>query len=105
DLLERYLLRPGILQAFGWNVITVFTKDWWHDRDGVLRRIERALAGESPVPAEAAADPVELEPEPETTLVEDPPIRPAAPGFATTDASPAEPAAPAAEDAPPPPRR
>jgi predicted DNA-binding WGR domain protein len=56
DLLERYLLRPGVLQAFGWNTITVFTKDWFHDPEGVLRQIDNALAGEKPEEAPVADD-------------------------------------------------
>jgi predicted DNA-binding WGR domain protein len=48
DLLERYLLRPGVLRAFGWRTFTVFTKDWHHDCEAVLRRLDQALAGESP---------------------------------------------------------
>ncbi len=58
DLPERYLQRPAVLQAFGWRLVSVFTKDWWHDPERVLRQITRALAGE---------------PEPETTAKEEPP--------------------------------
>jgi hypothetical protein len=43
DLLERYLLRPGVLQAFGWRVTLVFTKDWYHDPAAVMRQIEQAM--------------------------------------------------------------
>jgi len=50
DLLERYLLRLGVLQAFGWRVIQVFTKDWHYDRVAVLRQIEEALNGILPAP-------------------------------------------------------
>jgi predicted DNA-binding WGR domain protein len=55
DLLERFLLRPGVLQAFGWRVIAVFAKDWFHEPEAVCRRVEEALA-------DVAAKPV---PEPE----------------------------------------
>ncbi len=48
DVLERYLLRPGVLQAFGWRVVQVFTKDWQQDRDTVLRQIDDALEGIEP---------------------------------------------------------
>jgi predicted DNA-binding WGR domain protein len=54
DLLERYLLRPGVLQSFGWRVVQVFTKDWHYDREAVLRQIDDALTGVVPVPVEEA---------------------------------------------------
>lgn len=52
DLLERFLLRPGILAAFGWRVVQVFTKDWHHDPAAVLRQIDDALEGIAPEPIE-----------------------------------------------------
>ncbi|MEJ1971149.1 MAG: AAA domain-containing protein [Lacunisphaera sp.] len=63
DLLERYLQRPGLLQAFGWRLVTVYAKDWFQDPAAVRRQIARALAGESEPeaewPAEAAAEPLQ----------------------------------------------
>ena len=65
DLLERYLQRPSILEAFGWRLTTIYTKDWLHDSDGVLRQILRALAGEKePEP--------EIPDEPPAPMVEEP---------------------------------
>jgi predicted DNA-binding WGR domain protein len=58
DLLERYLLRPNVLQAFGWRVVQVFTKDWYQDPESVLRQITDALAGVEPEPN--SETPVEL---------------------------------------------
>jgi predicted DNA-binding WGR domain protein len=55
DLLERYLLRPGVLNAFGWQVVTVFTKDWYQDPEAVCRRIEDALEGVAPPVVEEPA--------------------------------------------------
>ncbi len=46
DLLERDLMRPQLLGAFGWNVAHVLAKDWYDDRDGVLERLLRAAEGE-----------------------------------------------------------
>ena len=60
DLLERYLQRPGILTAFGWRLTTVYTKDWLHDSDGVLRQILRALAGEKEPEPEIPDEPLAL---------------------------------------------
>ncbi len=60
DVIERFLLRPGVLQAFGWSLLTVFTKDWLHDPDGVLRQIEQAMenpASLTPPEEPAAAAP------------------------------------------------
>ncbi|HWA24476.1 MAG TPA: WGR domain-containing protein [Lacunisphaera sp.] len=56
NLLERYLQRPAVLRAFGWKLATVYAKDWFHDPDTVLRRLEGLLAGD-PEPELA---PVEL---------------------------------------------
>ena len=41
NLLDRYLMQPGILKAFGWQFLIVLTKDWYHTPDDVLSRIER----------------------------------------------------------------
>ncbi len=43
DVLEREVLRPKLLRAFGWNVVHVLTKDWRDDREGVLKEIESIL--------------------------------------------------------------
>ena len=45
DLVEQYYQRPSILQAFGWKVITVFSKDWLEDPQYVLSIILRRLEG------------------------------------------------------------
>jgi predicted DNA-binding WGR domain protein len=74
DLLERYLLRPGVLQAFGWRVVQVFTKDWHHDRDAVLRQIDDALAGVEPEPIEVEAPPAPPPPPPTYPSSEEPAI-------------------------------
>jgi len=69
DLLERYLLRPGVLRAFGWRVTQVLTKDWLHAPEQVLERLERVLhavepeaedvVGEEPVTDEDVVSAVE----------------------------------------------
>ncbi|NOX98365.1 MAG: DNA helicase, partial [Verrucomicrobia bacterium] len=41
--MERYLLRPGILRAFGWTILEVLAKDWYHAREDVLNKIEKLL--------------------------------------------------------------
>jgi len=51
NLLDRYLLQPSILRAFGWRVALVLTKDWYHNPADVLRRLEKLLEEEE-VPAE-----------------------------------------------------
>jgi predicted DNA-binding WGR domain protein len=45
DLLDRYLMQPGILKAFGWRFAMVLTKDWYHNPDKVLARLERLMQG------------------------------------------------------------
>jgi len=56
DVFERYVSRPRILQAFGWNVERVLSCDWLHDREGVMRRLERALKRAPGEKDEAAAE-------------------------------------------------
>lgn len=43
DLLERELLRPGLLEAFGWKILVVRARDWYFDRSQVLTDIYEAL--------------------------------------------------------------
>jgi len=45
NLLDRYLMQPSILRAFGWRFALVLTKDWYHNPDEVLMRIEKLLQG------------------------------------------------------------
>ena len=43
DVLERCVARPRILDSFGWRVVQVLSRDWLHQPQGVLDRIERVL--------------------------------------------------------------
>ena len=43
DLSARYVVKPGILSAFGWEVLTVLAKDWHAGRAKVMERIVRRL--------------------------------------------------------------
>jgi len=43
NVLERYVSRPRILDAFGWEVRQVLAKDWLHAPEAVLDGIEHAL--------------------------------------------------------------
>ena len=43
DPLERDLLRPGLLRAFGWRVAQVLASDWYRNRGAVLGRLLRVL--------------------------------------------------------------
>ena len=68
NLLDRYLMQPSILRTFGWRFALVLTKDWYHNPDDVLNRIEKLLQGhetaqalpaeeeQPPGPAAAAAE-------------------------------------------------
>ena len=44
-MLERYVLRPALLEAFGWTVFEVLAKDWLEFPDEVLGKIDRLMAG------------------------------------------------------------
>jgi predicted DNA-binding WGR domain protein len=46
DVLERDVMRPKLLKAFGWNVCQVFAKDWHQDRERVLEYVMRRIAGD-----------------------------------------------------------
>jgi hypothetical protein len=43
NLLERDLLRPRLLRAFGWNVVLVLSKDWLEDSNAIMQRLEQRL--------------------------------------------------------------
>ena len=43
DLSARYVEKPGVLSAFGWDVMTVLAKDWHAGRAKVMERIVRRL--------------------------------------------------------------
>jgi predicted DNA-binding WGR domain protein len=53
NLLDRYLMQPAILRAFGWRYALVLTKDWYHSHAEVLTRLERLLHGQ---PDDACAE-------------------------------------------------
>ncbi|MDR3459214.1 MAG: AAA domain-containing protein [Verrucomicrobiae bacterium] len=96
NLLDRYLMQPSILRAFGWRFALVLTKDWYHNPDDVLARLEKVLQG-----GEVAedAEPVEEEP---AALETQPTPAPPAPEAAAPDASEAEEKKPAAAPPAPP---
>lgn len=66
-VLERFHTQPGILTAFGWRVLVVLAKDWWHDPRSVLERIERLLKNGPEVEKEDVEEIEEPEEEPVTT--------------------------------------
>jgi len=43
DLIERDLMKPSLLQAFGWRIAQVLTCDWFRDREAVMARLEQLL--------------------------------------------------------------
>jgi len=43
NLLDRYLMQPSILKAFGWRVALVLTKDWHHNPKDVMARLGKIL--------------------------------------------------------------
>lgn len=45
DLLERDMMRPRLLRAFGWPVAFVLAKDWYEDPKAVMDRLLRRLEG------------------------------------------------------------
>ena len=61
NLLDRYLMQPAILRTFGWRFALVLTKDWYHNPDDVLNRIEKLLQG-APIENEKLEPEDEIEP-------------------------------------------
>ena len=89
NLLDRYLMQPGILRGFGWKFALVLTKDWYHDPEDVMVRLERLLAaGETP--AEETSEEAEIAEA--STIVPEAPVAPTNP----TPAVPIPPSAPLA---------
>jgi len=56
DLMERDLLRPQLLRAFGWRVAQVLSTDWLRDRRAVLERLVELLEREGDAKDGAAGD-------------------------------------------------
>ncbi len=53
---EREVYRPRFLQNLGWNMHRISSRDWWLDRQGVLKEIRakiRAPGEKAPGPADA----------------------------------------------------
>ncbi|MGE5195181.1 MAG: AAA domain-containing protein, partial [Deltaproteobacteria bacterium] len=48
DLLEKNLLRPRLLEEFGWKIAHVLTKDWHRDPKTVLDSLLQRLEGPDP---------------------------------------------------------
>lgn len=78
-VLERFHTQPSILKAFGWQVLVVLIKDWWHDPQSVLQRVERLLRNEIEVEEEEEIheeQPPSTEPEevPDSSAFDDPEV-------------------------------
>jgi len=88
NLLDRYLMQPAILKAFGWRFTLVLTKDWYHNPEDVLSRIEKLMQGQEAAEATESADNELTEPvEPVPKLIEP---ATSARDFLKSEASPAE---------------
>lgn len=83
-VLERFHTQPSILKAFGWQVLVILAKDWWHDPASVIERIERLLRNEieevepeeEPVEESAVAPEVTPVPQPEPPSPQSSPATP-----------------------------
>ncbi|GHU98197.1 hypothetical protein FACS1894211_01550 [Clostridia bacterium] len=43
DTLERDVYRLNFLESRGWNVLRVWSRDWWLSRAGVIKAVEKAI--------------------------------------------------------------
>jgi very-short-patch-repair endonuclease len=57
NVLERYVSRPRVLDAFGWKVVQVLAKDWLHAPGAVLEQIEQALRKQGEKKSKAGEEP------------------------------------------------
>lgn len=86
NLLDRYLTQPAILRAFGWRFALVLTKDWYHNPDDVLGRLEKLLQGRPPVEEPEPSSEAAVEPE---TPAAPPPSTAATPAVVSLESAPA----------------
>lgn len=42
-----YLLKPNILKVFGWQVMPIFAKDWYENKQNIINKIAAHLKGEA----------------------------------------------------------
>ena len=40
---DRFILQPSVLNGLGWNILRVWTLDWFDDKDRVLKNIKAAI--------------------------------------------------------------
>ncbi|HUA66093.1 MAG TPA: AAA domain-containing protein [Alphaproteobacteria bacterium] len=80
NLLDRYLMQPAILRAFGWRFALILTKDWYHNPDDVLSRLEKLLQGVNPAE--------DVKPEDEELVAPVPPPAQPRPGPGSTPPAP-----------------
>ena len=46
DLLEQYIFKPQLLKSNGWNIIQIYSKDWYLDSENVLRQVIHQIENE-----------------------------------------------------------
>ena len=96
NLLDRYLMQPSILRAFGWRFALVLTKDWYQNPDDVVSRLEKILHGqeiadEPELPEEEAAEPIAPAPQEKAATTGLIPLLPAQPSAAAAEKTTVEP--------------
>ena len=55
---DRELAQIGVLQGLGWNILRIWTMDWWDNREKELARILKTLQELPTIPAEPEVEPV-----------------------------------------------
>ena len=68
NVLDRYLLQPRVLRAFGWRSTFVLTKDWYHQPEAVLARLEKLLQNNDPAAGEELEEDHPATPPPQPML-------------------------------------
>ena len=68
---SREISQPGVLRGLGWNIVRVWSIEWWEDPEAVMAEIVAAMENGKPEEAPAETpEPAEAEPEPEIPITD-----------------------------------
>lgn len=61
DILEQYILKPNILINFGWNILSVYAKDWLENKSKVLQMIANKIEGKNEIIKEETSSKINID--------------------------------------------
>ena len=71
---DRELAQISVLQGLGWNILRIWTMDWWDNREKELARILKTLQELPTVPAEPEVEPAKEIPATLPEAIPEPPV-------------------------------